>query len=604
MTAPTELAPPRVAAPSPAPEPPDPGFARGARLVLRLPRLTLSLVVWAVLALLLIVPILLFLITAVSPRLFSQGSTWFTVSNFGTAFTGFFAHGILDSLWLSALCAVLALGIAVGLAWGVQRTDLVGRRGYPLAVWSLLLMPSFLVAEGWEYLLQPHGVLNQFGIPTGVVDHLFFGPAGVVFVDTMTIVPFAYMAVAVAIANLGSEFEDAARVHGAGRWRTAQVVLPILAPAMLSALAIGFAETISDFGVASTLAATSHFPVATYDLFQAVDSNPANFGVAAAISWVLVATAAIPIAIQARALRGRSFAVLSGRTRQPARRHLTRRGQLMGTVLAGALFLLALGAPIVGAIVASLLKGFGTSFSAHSFTLANYRLVFDGTAGLAGPLLYSTRLAVITATLTAILGLIVARMMSAKGAGAFGRLMDLLLIGSVALPGIVLGAGYIFAYNLPLASHLGVALYGTTPLLAMGYLATALPSQSRLMVGSVAQLQDSLLDAARVHGASGMAAWRRAALPILSRLLLWAWLLTFAKTLLELPVSQLLFPPGSSPAAVAINAFVGTSAHYGEATAMSVVAMGEMFGVILVGLGLFRWLAPRGWQRIGGFVDV
>jgi len=55
---------------------------------------------------------------------------------------------------------------------------------------------------------------------------------------------------------------------------------------------------------------------------------------------------------------------------------------------------------------------------------------------------------------------------------------------------------------------------------------------------------------------------------------------------------------------VAINDFVGTSAHYGEATAMSVVAMAEMFGVILLGLALFRWLAPRGWQRIGGFVDV
>jgi len=35
-----------------------------------------------------------------------------------------------------------------------------------------------------------------------------------------------------------------------------------------------------------------------------------------------------------------------------------------------------------------------------------------------------------------------------------------------------------------------------------------------------------------------------------------------------------------------------------------VVAMAEMFGVIIFGLALFRWLAPRGWQRIGGFVDV
>jgi iron(III) transport system permease protein len=579
-------------------------FGLGRRIALRLPRVTFTVVVWVALALLLIVPVLLFLVLAVSPRLFDQGSSWFTLSNFQAAFTGFFARGLVNSLWLSALCSVLALGVAVPLAWAVQRTDIIGRRVWPLAIWSLLLMPSFLVAEGWGYLLQPHGVLNQYGIPSGLAYREFFGPGGVVFIDTMTIVPFAYMAVSVALANLGSEFEDAARVHGGGVWRSARVVLPILTPALFSALAIGFAETISDFGVASTLAANSNFPVATYNLFEAVDSNPSNFGVAAAISWVLVATAAIPIALQARALRGRSYSVLSGRSRRPVRRKLSRRAQVLATAGASGLFVLALAAPITGAVVASLLKNFGVGFSAHDFTLANYRQIFDGAAGIGQPLWYSTRLAVITATIVAVLGLVVARMMTAKGARGLGRLIDLVLIGSVALPGIVLGAGYIFTYNLPLAADLHLALYGTTPLLAMGYLATSLPPQSRLMVGPVAQMQESLLDAARVHGAGNLQAWRRAALPVLARLLLWAWLLTFAKTLLELPVSQLLFPAGDTPAAVAINNFVGTSAHYGEGTAVSVVAMGEMFGVIALGLGLFRLLAPGGWQRIGGFIDV
>ena len=559
---------------------------------------------WLLLIFFILAPCACFLALAVSPRLFSQGPQWFTLSYLHQTFTGATAVAVANSLWVS--CAAAALGLAIGfpIAWLAGRTTLPGRRWAAGGMWLVLLLPSWLPALGWERLVQADGVMYRAGLNLPFVTHAIMGPFGVVLLLGLRSVPFSFLAVTAALAGLGQEFEDAARVHGAGRWRTARVVLPILAPAMLSALAIGFAETISDFGVASTLAASSHFPVATYNLFQAVDSNPSNFGVASAISWVLVASAAIPIAIQARALRGRSYAVLSGRTRQPVRRRLGGRGQVIGTIAAGGVFILALGAPITGAVVASLLKGFGTNFSAHAFTLANYRLVFNGTAGLAGPLLYSTRLAVITATITAGLGLVVARAMTAKGAGALGKLMDLILIGSVALPGIVLGASYIFAYNLPFASSFGLALYGTTPLLAIGYLATCLPGQSRLMVGPVSQLQDSLLDAARVHGARGLSAWRRAALPILSRLLLWAWLLTFAKTLLELPVSQLLFPPGNATAAVAINDFVGTSAHYGEATAMSVVAMAEMFGVIVIGLALFRWLAPRGWQRIGGFVDV
>lgn len=581
-----------------------PGFGWSKRLSLRGPKVTLTAAIWAALTMLLIVPIALFLALAVSPRLLGQGRSWLTLSSFRGAFSGYFAHGLIDSLWLSTVCALTATALALGLAWAVQRTDLIGRRVWPLLVWALLLMPSFLVAEGWEYLLQPHGVLEQAGIPTGSAYHLFFGPAGVVFVDTMTIIPFCYMAVALALANLGSELEDAARVHGANRWRTAAVIVPVLAPAIMSALAIGFAETISDFGVASTLAASSNFPVATYSLYQAVDTDPTNFAVAAAISWVLVAAAAIPIGLQARALRGRSYAILSGRARQPVRHRLGRLAQAVGVAAVSALFLVGLGAPILGAVVASLLDNFGVSLSASTWTLTNYRLVFDGAAGLAGPLRYSTELAAVTATIVAALALVVARMMTAGGAQKLGRLIDLVLVGSVALPGIVLGAGYIFAYNLPVASVVGLGLFGTTTLLTMAYLATSLPPQARLMVGPVSQLQESLLDAARVHGASSVSAWRRSALPVLARLLVWAWLLTFAKTLLELPVSSLLYPPGNEPAAVAINNFVGTSTHYGEATAMSVVALAEMFGVIAVGLGLFRLIAPRGWQRVGGLVDA
>jgi iron(III) transport system permease protein len=502
---------PRRSAGAPRPPAAPGGFSWYRRLAFRAPRAGAGLAVWSALALLLVVPILLFLLLAFSPRPFGQGRSWFGLSSFRAAFSGLFAHALLDSLW-------------------------------------------------------PR--------------------------------------ISVALANLGSEFEDAARVHGAGRWRSARVVVPILAPALLSALAIGFAETISDFGVASTLAASAHFPVATYALFNAVGDYPADFSAAAAISWVLVAAAAIPVAVQARALRGRSFAVLSGRTRNPARRHLGRGAQVLGAAGAAVLFALALGAPITGAVLASMLKNFGVGFSANSFTLASYRLVLDGAVGLSGPLLFSTELAVVTASVVTILGLVVARMMTAGGVGPVGKLIDLILIGSVALPGIVLGAGYIFAYNLPFVGQLGIKLYETAPLLAVAYVATSLPSQSRLMVGPVAQLQDSLLQAARVPGASGFGAWRRAALPVLSRLMLWAWLLTFAKTFLELPVSQLLYPPGNTPVAVAINNFVGTSAHYGEATAMSVIAMAEMFGVIVAGLALFRWLAPRGWQRIGGFIDV
>ncbi len=567
-----------------------------SRVLGRVGRLGLPIALWFVIGALLVVPMAAFLVQAFSPRLFGTGPAWFTLANIAHAFGATTVVGLVDSLVVSVATSLIAVVVGGLLAWGVHRTDLPGRRLWPVLVWVLLLIPSFLVAQGWEYLLQPGGVLSQFGLDTSALFTAFYGPLGVVFVLSMTALPFAYITISAALLNLGSEFEEAARVHGAGPVGTARIMIPILAPGLLSAAAIVFAETMSDFGVASTLAASAHFPVATYVLFEAINNNPADFGLAAAIGWLLVASAAIPILVQAWALRGRTFAVVSGRTRIPARTRLRPATRMIATIATAVLFVIALGAPVLGAVVASLLRDFGTSFSFQALTFDSYRQVLAGDLGLADPLSFSTMLAAVAAVVTVVLGLAVARLLTSRGSGRVGRITDLVLLGSVALPGIVLAAGYIFTYNLPGLTNLGIDLYETTPLLIMGYVATALPQQARLMVGPVSQLQESLVLAARVHGSSALAAWGRTVVPVLSRVLLWGALLTFAKTLLELPVSQLLYPPGSRPVSVAINFYV-SGLHYDTGTAMTVVALVEEFAVIVIALGLFRLLAPRGWRR-------
>jgi iron(III) transport system permease protein len=118
-------------------------------------------------------------------------------------------------------------------------------------------------------------------------------------------------------------------------------------------------------------------------------------------------------------------------------------------------------------------------------------------------------MAVVTASVTAVLGMVSARLLCTKGSRLSGRVLDLMLLTAVALPGIVFAAGYIFTYNLPLTNSLGIHLYGTSTLLLLGYLATALPATSRVLVGSVGQVQESMREAARVHGSGGIASWVR-----------------------------------------------------------------------------------------------
>ena len=570
--------------------------------------------VWAILAFLVALPVGAFLLQTFMPRLFGQGASWFTLSSISQALNAQAFVALFNSLWVSTVVCAIDLVIGGGVAWLSMRTNIGGRRVWPAFMWVLLLVPTWLMAEGWQYLLEFHGALYQFGLYSPFLYHRLLSPVGVVGVDSLATAPYAYLTLSAALGGLGSQFEEAVRVHGGGRMATARVVVPVLAPAVLASIALVFAETMSDYGVASTLGFQSHFPMATYGIYQAIGSLPAQFGVAGVLSILLLASAAIPLAVQSRVTRGRSYAILSGRTRPANRARLGPMARWGLTTVVAVFFLLALLAPAVGAFLGSFVQNLGDALGSHSLTLGAYREVFsgsiayghsiqEGATGLTGPVLLSTELAAITATVTVVIGLAVARLLSARRPGRFTTAGNLLLLGSIALPGIVLGAGYIFAFNLPITSRFGLDLYETLPLLVMGYLATSIPTSSRIMMGPVAQVHGSLMEAARVHGARAMSALRQAYVPVVSRVLVLVWLVTLTKTFFELPISQLLYPPGQEPVSVAIDNWLGNY-HYDIGAAMTVVALAANFLVIAMVLGGFRLLAPKGWRRMGGWRSV
>jgi iron(III) transport system permease protein len=559
--------------------------------------------VWSVAALavglVMLAPVLGFLLVAITPRSFGQGEAWLTLAPFQSALRGSTLEALLNTAITGVVAAVIAAAIGTALALLFGRTKVVGAGLWRLGIWALLLAPSYLEALGWTRLVERDGVLvGLLGTDVTWLRHLVMGPAGVIWVLGSRGVPFAFLAVSGVVRGLGRDFEDAARVHGAGYWSRLRITVGMLAPGLWAALAIVFAEAISDYGVAATLAAGAHFPIATFALAGAVTNFPADYPTAAALGWLLMVLVVLALLAQRMATRGRSYAVLSGRTRLA--RPVPLRGWRSALALAGlsVFFLLALGVPALGTVCASLMGNFGT-LDAHNFTVQAYQHVFQR-SDLLAPVLLSVRLALITATLALVGGALIARLLARRGGSTRGKaanLLDLLMLGAVALPAIVLGAGYIFSYNLPAVTGLGIQLYGTITLLVIGLLAGALPQASRLLMGSFAQLQDSLLAAARVHGAGTTRAWSTTMLPLLSGSLLWTWLLTFADRLLELPLATMLYPPGQEPLSVSVTTLIN-GYDFAGGTATLVVACAGILVVIGVALALFRLLAPAGWRRL------
>jgi len=573
------------------------------RRVRNLPLGTITL--WVVLLVLIVIPVLSFVATAISPALFGTGSQWFTFSNIAAAFSGSTGQGVVNSLWVSITVGVLAVVAATTVAWLVQRTNVPGRRLFTVAMWLLLLVPTWMTTLGWLDVIQPGELGTFLGLPlswSAWISGQFFGPTGIIFVLSTAALPFSYFVISAGLRGLGPEFEDAARVHGASRMQAIVAVLPIIAPALLSAFAISFAEAISDFGVAFTLGSNAHFPIATFTMFNAIYSFPANFPVAAVIAGVLILCTIPPVLLQAKITRGRSYAVLSGRTKAPRRHEFGVLGKVVACGGLSVFFLFVLGLPLLGAVSSSFTAtvSFYTTTGVH-WTLKSFHEVFTPPPSFTplGPALgVSNQLGFYVATGTVIISLALAKRLAAKRRGASERALDVFLLGSVAVPGIVLGIGYIFFFDQQFITNNFANLYETTTLFVMALIASAIPGQSRLLAGPVAQIQSSMSEAARVHGAGRVRTWWTTSLPVLSRAMVWAWLLSFTKTIAELAIAQILYVPGKEPASVVIETYLGTIfAPVGAAA--TVLTLGEMLGVIIVVLTVFRLVTPKGWRRIG-----
>ena len=552
-------------------------------------------ILWIVLMIVSVIPTLAFLILAISPRLFDQGVSYFSLSAFQQAFSGSEIIGVRNSLIIASLASVLASIFAGGLAWIAQRTDLAGGKWIGIILWWVLLVPTYVVSVGWEEVLGPSSLFSQLGIVSPLMRNTFIGPLGVVLVLAYSGTPFAYFAMAPAIAGMGRRYEEAARTHGAGRRKTFITVFPIIIPALFAALTIVFAEALGDFGVAATLATTANLPVATTGIMNAIATFPTNFGEAAAIGWMLVGTLGVVLTIQNKIIRKRNYAALSGRSTFAPKQHLAGFKRFAGYLFFYGFFAFTIVIPALGAVMSTLLKPYST-LKLSNFTLDAYTSLIS-TQSLGAPILVSLKMAVINATLTVIVGISIAKVISSPRAGITGRLTDVIIVGSVALPAIVLSAGFIFVFNLPFTIHMGINIYGTLILLGIGYLAIALPSNSRLLLGPVSQLDGSLMRAGRVHGAGLSRSFVKCILPLLAKSIVWAWLLTFAATFGELPTSQMLAPTGVRTMATAVlNSF--QSANLSAATAFSVVQMLIVLAVITVVLTLFHFVAPPGWRNI------
>ncbi len=360
------------------------------------------------------------------------------------------------SLTVGVVTMLLVVPCAYGFAYGLTRTRLPGKGLLRTIALLPLLAPSLLPGIALVYLLGNQGLLK--GLTGGATIYGFWG---IVVGEAFYTFPHALMILLTGLTLADGRLYDAARAMGAGPWRTfLTVTLPGTRYAVFSACCVVFTLTVTDFGVPKVVG--GDYNVLAMEAYKAVVGQQ-NFPKGAAIGILLLLPALLTFVLDRR-LRARQGAQMSGRA-QPYAAGANRRRDAAFLLLAGVLaaFLLL----IIGvAVWASFVKmwPYNLSMSLRSYDFDN----MDGGGWLAWR--NSLQLALWTAVIGTAVVFVGAWMMEkvpARGSVARGlrATVSMLALMPMAVPGLVLGLGYIFFFN-SLMNPLNL-LYGTMPLLVL-----------------------------------------------------------------------------------------------------------------------------------------
>lgn len=456
---------------------------------------------------------------------------------------------------------IAALVPGFGLAYLLERHDWRGTRLLGGCLWLLLLTPSYLLSSGWQSLVSapPFAAGPLYG--------LVFSEVGIVALLVVKGLPFACFAARSAWATVGGEIAAALRIHVRSPWRRAAILARLMAPAAGAVFAVMFVEGISDFGIAATLGAHLRLPLVIYGIYAALTRTPIDFSRAASLSLVLILLSTAAVVLH-QWLHARG-ATANSRARPAPRVRPSAAGAWIGALAIGLLVTIAFVAPGTALVVRAIVSTKAAHLGASEWA----------------SLLYASCYAFTAATVATMLAVLLI------GAGgrrhsAATRALDIVMLGSMAVPAIVLGAGYVVAFNGRLP------LYGTPLLLLLGLVTTHLPMLTRFLQGPLQGGHANLTDAATVHGVQCLARIERVHAPLLLRPLLWGWSLAFAAVFFELPLSSLLYPVGRAPVGVQLL-MLDETMRLGDEARLALAGIVTCLGVVGLVAGVLPWWISR-----------
>jgi len=300
-------------------------------------------------------------------------------------------------------------------------------------------------------------------------------------------------------------------------------------PGLANAFLLGFIESLADFG--NPLVLGGQYEVLSTQIFFAIAGAQGDLGMAAVLSIVLLMFTLSAFYAQRRWLGKKSYATVTGKGDSGMHVQLPKRvawGAYLTAMPFIGLSLVVYGMILFGGFVETwgykhnfTFKHYIDEFSIH--WSEQYGIIWDGAAW--NSFWTTLQISAISAPLTAGLGLLTAYILVRQqfwGKNVF----EFLTMLSFAVPGTVIGVGYILAFNVP-----PIEITGTGVILVVCFIFRNMPTGIRAGIAAMSQLDPSLDEASLTLGARSFTTLRRVLLPLLRPAIVAALVFSFVRAM-------------------------------------------------------------------------
>jgi len=498
-------------------------------------------------------------------------------------------HALVNSLIACTGGTALAVAIGLAFSWIVVRTNTPFRGFLGAASLVPLFVPPLVAGVAWSILGSPKsGLLNTLMKWMGLDWRIdLYSMAGLIVVFGMYYAPYVYMFTASALRNMDPSLEEAAEVAGVGPVRTLfTVTFPLIAPAIISGMLLSFIVMLGIYGIPAVLGAPANISVLTTYIFKLTNWSPPLYSTAAAVAIILMAVTGALVLLQQGVLAGRSFITVAGKAFRPRALDL---GPWRWLTLALALLYLfvVVVLPMLALIVAAFrrflfIPDAASLFDMRHYSLVHFESIFDNPLTMRS--IWNTmEVGLVTAVLGGLLAFAIGYTVH-RGSVPGRRAIDLVATLPVAIPGLVIGVAYLWAWiGLP------GGLYGTIWILALAFIARFIPDTMKALSTSFLQIHRELEEAAWVCGRGRLGTIRSIVLPLARPGTIAAMTLLFILAIRELGSSLFLYTSDTTVMAVLLLDYY-EGGNTGKTAAFSLVQT----ALLAVLIGVASWLSSGG----------